>query len=282
MSAHEAESETSQPSQEKSDAETCDGSIYADDAYGAALDPTYLPRHGLRQCEKNVDYSPAPRGERRDTVHNAQRASRKARDQFLRHAVFVVCSVQQPDFLQVYPVLDCTEQRVKRSYLADLDALTYGQSSGHSRMVGEGMIFELLRVLHCFMDQFENLLAFLRAVIDQDHCPSRCFDGCFDQDFSQRVHVQAYVTAAVSSWRIEVPEITGVDVLDWWVVPRQEELSPEELRVDGRARNSYDPPSGAKNQCVLTNCTAPSHLYLLMCAELPRRSLAATITSRLL
>ena len=171
---------------------------------------------------------------------------------------------------------------MKRSYSADLDALTHGQSSGHSRMVGEGMMFELLRVLHCFLDQFENILALLRAVIDQDHCPSRCFDGCFDRGLSQRVHVQAYVTAAVGSWRIEVPEIIGVDILDWCIVPRQEELSPQELRVDGRARNSYDPPSGAKNKCVHTNCTAPSHLYILMCAETPRRSLAATITSGLL
>lgn len=58
-------------------------------------------------------------------------------------------------------VSDHSDQPIKGSYLADLDALLRGDSHGNSRRVLEQMVFVLVRVLPSFMDQFKALITFL-------------------------------------------------------------------------------------------------------------------------
>jgi hypothetical protein len=64
--------------------------------------------------------------------------------------------------------LDDSDQPIRGSYLGDLDALLNDQSLGNNGIVWERMTFSLLRVLHSFASQYENLIAFLDTVLDRE------------------------------------------------------------------------------------------------------------------
>jgi hypothetical protein len=63
-----------------------------------------------------------------------------------------------------------SDQSIKDSYLADLDALLSGHSLRNSGKVGEQMVFALVRVLRLrpFVGQYEDLIIFLETALDRE------------------------------------------------------------------------------------------------------------------
>jgi hypothetical protein len=119
---------------------------------------------------------------------------------------------------------DDSDKPIKGSYLADLDALLNGQSLGNSGIVGERMIFSLLRVLSSFMYKFEDLINFLATVLDREAPLLHVFDGFSDQYLSRRIKGQAHEAAIVELSHFKMPELREDDDLDWVTVPPPEEL----------------------------------------------------------
>jgi hypothetical protein len=115
---------------------------------------------------------------------------------------------------------DDSDQPIKGSYLADLDALLDGHLLGNSRTVWERMIFSLIRVLRSYMDQFENLIMFLYTILDREPPLLHAFDGFSDQYLGRRIDGQPHEKAMVEVSRFNMPELRGVDDSDWVTVMR--------------------------------------------------------------
>lgn len=75
---------------------------------------------------------------------------------------------------------DNSDQPIKGSYLAGLDAILNGHSLENNGRVGEKMVFALVRVLRSFIDQFEDLITFLNTGFDREPPLLHLFDGFFD------------------------------------------------------------------------------------------------------
>ncbi len=121
--------------------------------------------------------------------------------------------------------LDCSDQPIKGSYLADLDALFHGQPLGNSGRVAEQMVFALLRVLYSFADDFENLTTFLETALDREPPPLHLFDGFSDQYLRLMINGQPHEAARVDLSRIKIPELRGEDDPDWVNVTHPKEFS---------------------------------------------------------
>ena len=122
-------------------------------------------------------------------------------------------------------VLDYSNQPVRGSYLADLDALFYGQPLGNSGRVAEQMVFALLRVLYSFAEEFENLITFLETALDRERPPLHLFDGFSDQYLRLIINGQPHAAARLDLSRIKMPELRGDDDPDWVNVTHPKEFS---------------------------------------------------------
>jgi len=134
-----------------------------------------------------------------------------------------------PDFL------DDSDQPIKGSYLADLDALLNGHSLGNSGTVWEQMAFALVRVLRSFMHQFEDLVTFLETVLDRKPSSLHVFDGFSDQYLCRMINGQNHEIATVELSYFKAPELRGDDDPDWITVTHSEELSLQELHIQDQS-----------------------------------------------
>jgi hypothetical protein len=75
---------------------------YGDNDYEVVINPACFPRLKFSKLEMNLDYDPTQPGERQKTIYGIYDAARKARDQWLQHAVHVIYSVPQPEVRQAY------------------------------------------------------------------------------------------------------------------------------------------------------------------------------------
>lgn len=78
-------------------------------------------------------------------------------------------------------LLDDSGQPIKGSSLVDLDALLNGHLLGNSTRVVEKMVFELVRVLRSFANQFKDPITFLDTVLDREHLLLHELEGLSDQ-----------------------------------------------------------------------------------------------------
>ncbi|KAL9025485.1 MAG: hypothetical protein Q9180_007660 [Flavoplaca navasiana] len=105
---------------------------------------------------------------------------------------------------------DQSDQPIKGSYLADLNALLRGDSLGNSRRVLEEMVFVLVRVLSSFVDQFNDLITFFETVLDQEPPLSHAFDGFSHQYLRRRIDGSpngSHKTAIAELSCIKIPEL---------------------------------------------------------------------------
>jgi hypothetical protein len=167
-------------------------------------------------------------------------------------------------YRRLYPdSSDHSDQPIKASYLADLDALLNGRSLGNSGVVGERMIFSLVRVLCYFVDQFADLVTFLVTVLDRDPPLLHVFDGFSDQYLLRRINGQPHETAIGELSHSEMPELGTDDDPDWVTVTRMEALSLQD--------HSQKPYSETKMPVVETEYV-PAVLFLLVCTDRCRGS----------
>jgi hypothetical protein len=120
---------------------------------------------------------------------------------------------------------DNSDQPIKGSYLAGLDALLNGHSLENSGRVGDQMVFALVRVLCSFIDQFEDLITFLNTALDQEPPLLYLFDGFSDQYLRWRITGQPYTTAIVALSHFKMPELGGDYDPNWVTVTYPEKLS---------------------------------------------------------
>lgn len=80
--------------------------------------------------------------------------------------------------------LDCS---FNESYLADLDAHLGGHTLGNRGTVTEHMVFAMIRVLSTFKGKYEDLVAFLVAVLDREPPILHPFAGLSDQYLMWRI-----------------------------------------------------------------------------------------------
>ena len=123
-------------------------------------------------------------------------------------------------FLMIYrrllpDISDCSDQPIKGSYLADLDALFHGEPLGNSGRVAEQMVFALLRVLHSFGDQSEDLILFLNTVLDREPPLLHALDGCSDVYAFLRTEGYLHKTAIAKVSHIKMSELGRDDDTDW-------------------------------------------------------------------
>jgi hypothetical protein len=157
---------------------------------------------------------------------------------------------------------DDSDQPIRGSYLADLDALLNGQSLGNSGIVWERMVFSLLRVLRSFVNQYEDLITFLDTVLDREPPLLHVFDGFCDQYLSRMINSQPHETAIVELSHFKMPELRRDDDLDWVTIPPPEELSLQELHVDHSQSPSSDCTSPAvQTEYVPAVLHLPTYLY---------------------
>lgn len=130
---------------------------------------------------------------------------------------------------------DDSDQPIKGSYLADLDALLNGHSLGNSGTVWEQMAFALIRVLRSFIHQFEDLVTFLETVLDREPPPLHVFDGFSDQYLRWMIKGQLHEIAIAELSYFKAPELRGDDDPDWVTVTHPEELSLQELHIQDQS-----------------------------------------------
>ena len=114
--------------------------------------------------------------------------------------------------------MEDSDQPIKDSYLADPDALLDGHPLGNSGIVGEQMVFALVRVLRSFVDQFEDLIAFLETAFKRRPLLLHVFDGFSDQYLRRRINGQSHKTAIAELSHFKMPELRGDDDPDWVTV----------------------------------------------------------------
>jgi hypothetical protein len=119
---------------------------------------------------------------------------------------------------------DDSDRPIKGSYLADLDALLDGHSLGNSGIVGERMLFSLVRVFRSFVNQFVDLAMFLETVLDREPPLLHVFDGFCDQYLSRRIGGHTHETAMVELSHLKMPELRGDGDSDWVTVTLSEAL----------------------------------------------------------
>lgn len=110
---------------------------------------------------------------------------------------------------------DDSDQPIKGSYLADLDALFGGHLLGNSGTVGERMILSLIRVLPSYVDQSESLIMFLDTILDRQTPLLHAFDGLSDQYLRRRIDGQPHEKAIVEVSHFNMPDLRGEDDSDW-------------------------------------------------------------------
>jgi hypothetical protein len=175
-------------------------------------------------------------------------------------------------------LLDDSHKPINGSYLADLDALFRGYSLGNSGRVAEQMVFALVRALHSFVDQYEDIITFLETTLDRERPLLQVFDGFSDQYLRRRINGQSHEAARVELSRIKMPELRGDDDQDWVNVTHQGELSLQELHLQDHSQSPYIASCGDR---VCPCCIACSYLFVLTYIEVPWSSLKATIPLRL-
>jgi hypothetical protein len=123
-----------------------------------------------------------------------------------------------PDFT------DRSDQAIKNSYLADLDAFLSDQSLGNSGIVGECMISSLIRVLSSSKHDFDDLIKFLGTVLDREPSLLHVFNGFSDQYLGLRIDGLSHENAVES--HLKMLELRRDDDPDWVIVTPSKALSP--------------------------------------------------------
>lgn len=72
--------------------------------------------------------------------------------------------------------LDNFDEPIKDSYLVNLNIFLYGKLLRNSGIVIEQIVFLLVRELSSFRDQFNDLIAFLKTVLNYKYFPLHVFD----------------------------------------------------------------------------------------------------------
>ena len=143
-------------------------------------------------------------------------------------------------YRQLLPNLtDHSDQPIKGSHLADLDALLHGDSLGNHGRVVEHAGFALIRVLHSFVDQFKDLIIFLETALDRKPPLSYIFDGSLDIYLCRRIKGQPHETVIAEISCIEMPKLRGDDDADWVNVTHPVELSLQGLHVEHYPQRPY-------------------------------------------
>ena len=128
------------------------------------------------------------------------------------------------NYRRLFPdVLDCFDQPISGSFLADLDAHFRGCLLGNSGRVVEQMVFALLRVLYPLASKYEGLITFLETTLDRERPPLHLFDGFTDHYFRLRISYRSHKTARLELSGVKVPELGGDDDLDWVNITQPEE-----------------------------------------------------------
>lgn len=159
---------------------------------------------------------------------------------------------------------DHSDQPIKGSYLADLDALLHGDSIGNSGRVLEQMVFALVRVLFSFVDQFKDLITFLETALGREPPLSHVFDEFSYQYLRQRIDGnpnRPHKTVIAELLCIKMPRAD--EDADWVNVTYPEELSLQGLHVQD---HSQSPSSDCTLPVVETEYVPailnfPAHLY---------------------
>ncbi|KAL8902279.1 MAG: hypothetical protein Q9207_004797 [Kuettlingeria erythrocarpa] len=123
---------------------------------------------------------------------------------------------------------DHSDQPIKGSYLADLDALLRGDSLGNSGRILEQMVVALVQVVSSFVDQFKDLVTFLETALGQKPPLSLVFDGFSHQYLRRRIDGnpnRPHKTAIAGLLCIKMPELRADEDADWVNVTLPEELS---------------------------------------------------------
>jgi hypothetical protein len=116
-------------------------------------------------------------------------------------------------------VSDHSDQPIRGSYLADLDALFHGHSLGNSGRVAEQTVFALIRVLHSFVGQFEDLIMFLETALDREPLLLHVLDGFSDKylrwRIGSRTHEIAFKIVIEEVSHLKMPELRRDGDSDW-------------------------------------------------------------------
>ena len=124
----------------------------------------------------------------------------------------------------------------KSIYLADLDALFHGNSHEHLKRVMTETVFELLRILHSFVDGFKDLIILVETALDRECSWSDVFDRSLEQYLRRRIKGQSHKTAIAG---IKMKKSRGDDNADWVDVAHPEELTLQGLHAGDHSQPRY-------------------------------------------
>ena len=155
--------------------------------------------------------------------------------------------------------LDNTQQPIRGSFVADLDALLHGAALGNSGKVAERMAFALLCELYTSVDQFESLIRFLETVLDRENPPWHIFDGFSIEYLRLRIKGQPHEGAIAAISQIKMPELRQNNDLDDINVMHRKATLPQNPDVH---HNLHQPENILQS---LETGYVPVILHVLLC-----------------